>query len=547
MYHVDGVLIHTALCFVRHLLSPTLLRRMSDADSSAPMLSPDREDGAIEDFTRIEDLADHVDETVTLKGWLHNQRGSGGIKFLILRDGSGFVQCVVPQDAVDADSWAVADDVRQEAALEVTGSVSADERAPGGYELQVDAIERIGASGDYPITPKEHGIDFLMEHRHLWLRSESQWAVMRIRNRIETAIHEFFQERGFLQTDAPILTGNAVEGTSTLFDLDYFDDESAYLTQSGQLHGEAMAMAYGKVYTFGPTFRAEKSATRRHLTEFWMIEPEMAFYDLEMNAQLAEDFVTHIVQAVLADCERELEALERDTSVLEQVETPFPRISYDEAVELLRSDETADMIDERIEALNEEKAELLEEKEENQARRGQAKKHVKRKIDAREIEINKRVDEIEEALRNLPDWKESAQTFEWGEDFGGDDETVLTWHFDRPVIVHRFPAEIKAFYMKRDPDDDRLAMGIDVLAPEGYGEIIGGGERATDLDFLKEQIEAHDLPEDVFDWYLDLRTFGSVPHSGFGLGLERTVSWITGRDHVRETIPFPRTIARLHP
>ena len=520
---------------------------MSDADSLAPMLSPDREDGTIEDFTRIEDLADHVDETVTLKGWLHNQRGSGGIKFLILRDGSGFVQCVVPQDAVDADSWAVADDVRQEAALEITGSVSADERAPGGYELQVDAVERIGESGDYPVTPKEHGIDFLMEHRHLWLRSESQWAVMRIRNRIETAIHEFFQERGFLQTDAPILTGNAVEGTSTLFDLDYFDDESAYLTQSGQLHGEAMAMAYGKVYTFGPTFRAEKSATRRHLTEFWMIEPEMAFYDLEMNAQLAEDFVAHIVQAVLEDCEEELEALDRDTSALEQVETPFPRISYDEAVELLRSDETAEMIDERIEALNEEKAELLEEKEENQTRRGQAKKHVKRKIDAREIEINKRVDEIEEALRNLPDWKESAQTFEWGEDFGGDDETVLTWHFDRPVIVHRFPAEIKAFYMKRDPDDDRLAMGIDVLAPEGYGEIIGGGERATDLDFLKEQIEAHDLPEDVFDWYLDLRKFGSVPHSGFGLGLERTVSWITGRDHVRETIPFPRTIARLHP
>jgi asparaginyl-tRNA synthetase len=528
-------------------LPPASPRRMSDTDATAPSLSPEREGGTIEDFTRIEDLADHVDETVTLKGWLHNQRGSGGIKFLILRDGSGFVQCVVPQDAVDEDSWDVADDVRQEAALEITGTVSADDRAPGGYELQVGHIERIGESGDYPITPKEHGIDFLMEHRHLWLRSESQWAVMRIRNRVVTAIHEFFQDRGFLQTDAPILTGNAVEGTSTLFDLDYFDDESAYLTQSGQLHGEAMAMAYGKIYTFGPTFRAEKSATRRHLTEFWMIEPEMAFYDLKMNAQLAEDFVAHIVQAVLEDCERELETLERDTSALEQVETPFPRISYDEAVELLRSDETAEMIDARIEALKEEKAELLEEKEENQKRRGQAKKHVKRKIDAREIEINKRVDEIEESLRNLPAWKKSAQTFEWGEDFGGDDETVLTWHFDRPVIVHRFPAEIKAFYMKRDPDDDRLAMGIDVLAPEGYGEIIGGGERATDLDFLKEQIEAHDLPEEVFDWYLDLRKFGSVPHSGFGLGLERTISWITGRDHVRETIPFPRTIARLHP
>ncbi len=506
--------------------------------------SPDR---PIEDFTRIEALEDHVDETVTLKGWLHNKRGSGGIKFLILRDGSGFVQCVVAQDGVDEDSWAAADDVRQEAAIEVVGSVSEDDRAPGGYELQVDSVAPIGESGDYPVTPKEHGIDFLMNHRHLWLRSESQWAVMRIRNRTIRAIHEFFQDRGFLQTDAPILTGNAVEGTSTLFELDYFEDEQAYLTQSGQLHGEAMAMAYGKVYTFGPTFRAEKSDTRRHLTEFWMIEPEMAFYDLEMNMQLAEDFLSHIVQTVLDDCEDELAALDRDTSALNRVETPFPRISYDEAVEILRSDETVDMIDEQMDALREEKAELQEEKEENQRRRGQAKKHVKREIDARDIEINKRIDEIEESLRNLPDWKESAQTFEWGTDFGGSDETVLTWHFDRPVMVHRFPAKIKAFYMKRDPDDDRLAMGVDVLAPEGYGEIIGGGERATDIDYLKEQIDAHDLPEDVFDWYLDLRKFGAVPHSGFGLGLERTISWLTGREHVRETIPFPRTIGRLHP
>jgi asparaginyl-tRNA synthetase len=518
---------------------------MSETDPSTS--SVDAPDRPIEDFTRIEDLADHVDETVTLKGWLHNKRGSGGIKFLILRDGSGFVQCVAAQDEVDEDSWQVADDARQEAALEITGTVSADDRAPGGYELQVESIELIGESGDYPVTPKEHGIDFLMNHRHLWLRSESQWAVMRVRNRTIQAIHEFFQDRGFLQADAPILTGNAVEGTSTLFELDYFDDETAYLTQSGQLHGEAMAMAYGKVYTFGPTFRAEKSDTRRHLTEFWMIEPEMAFYDLEMNMQLAEDFVSHVVQTVLEDCEQELEALDRDTAALERVQAPFPRISYDEAVEILRSDETAEMIDERMEALREEKAELQAEKEENQKRRGQAKKHVKRQIDAREIEINKRVDEIEESLRNLPDWKESAQTFEWGSDFGGSDETVLTWHFNRPVMVHRFPAEIKAFYMKRDPEDDRLAMGVDVLAPEGYGEIIGGGERATDIDFLKEQIEEHGLPEKVFDWYLDLRKFGSVPHSGFGLGLERTVSWLTGREHVRETVPFPRTIGRLHP
>ena len=499
------------------------------------------------EWTTIEQLADHVDEPVTLKGWLHNKRGSKNLYFLILRDGTGFVQCVVSKEAVDEESWTAADEVSQESAIEVRGTVSADERAPGGYELQVEAVDMIDESEDYPITPKDHGVGFLMDRRHLWLRSESQWAVMRVRNRVIMAIHEFFQDRGFVQLDAPILTGNAVEGTSTLFELDYFDDESAYLTQSGQLHGEAMAMALGKVYTFGPTFRAEKSKTRRHLTEFWMIEPEMAFYDLEMNMDLAEDFIVHVVQTVLEDCQAELDALDRNLEPLQRVQKPFPRISYTDAVDLLRSDETAQMIDERMEALRQEKADLEEEREENQKERPQAKKWRKREIDAREIEINKRVDEIEEALRNLPDWKESAQTFEWGADFGGSDETVLTWHFDRPVMVHRFPAKIKAFYMKRDPTDDKLAMGVDVLAPEGYGEIIGGGERATDLDFLKEQIDAHDLPQEVFEWYLDLRRFGSVPHSGFGLGLERTVAWMCDREHVRETIPFPRTIGRLHP
>ena len=513
----------------------------------APLEDAPLEDAPIEDFVRIEALADHVDETVTLNGWLHNKRGSKNLYFLILRDGSGFVQCVVSQEAVDAASWDAADDASQETALAITGTVSADERAPGGYEIQVDAVQTLGTSGDYPVTPKEHGIDFLMNHRHLWLRSESQWAVMRVRNRVIMAIHEFFQARGFVQTDTPVLTGNAVEGTSTLFELGYFDDQSAYLTQSGQLHGEALAMALGKIYTFGPTFRAEKSKTRRHLTEFWMIEPEMAFYDLDMDMTLAERFVSHIVQTVLRDCQAELKALERDTEALERVAPPFPRLRYDEAVDLLRSPETADLIDARIESITEEKADLEAEREANQKERGQAKKWRKRQIDQRAIEINKRIDAIEEDLRNLPDWKESAQTFEWGSDFGGSDETVLTWHFDRPIIVHRFPATIKAFYMKRDPDDDRLALGMDVLAPEGYGEIIGGGERATDLDYLKAQIDAHDLPEAVFDWYLDLRSFGGVPHSGFGLGLERTVAWLCGREHVRETIPFPRTIGRLHP
>ena len=501
----------------------------------------------IEDFVRIDALPEHEGESVTLKGWLFNKRGSKGLYFLILRDGSGFVQCVVPEDDVSDAAWQAADDAAQEASLEIRGTVSADERAPGGYEVQVDDVKTIGPSEDYPITPKEHGIDFLMNHRHLWLRSQSQWAVMRVRNRIIMAIHEFFQARGFIQMDAPILTGNAVEGTSTLFELDYFDDEKAYLTQSGQLHGEAMAMAFGKIYTFGPTFRAEKSKTRRHLTEFWMIEPEMAFYDLAMNMDLAEAFLVHIVQTVLHDCERELDMLERDTAPLERVAEPFPRLSYTEAVDLLRSEDTAAMIDQRIADLKQERADLETEKTENQKEHGQAKKWRKRQIDAREIEINKRIGEIEEALRNLPDWKESAQTFEWGGDFGGSDETVLTWHFDRPVIVHRFPAKIKAFYMKRDPENEDLALGVDVLAPEGYGEIIGGGERATDLDYLKEQIDAHGLPEEVFDWYLDLRHFGAVPHSGFGLGLERTVAWLCGIDHVRETIPFPRTLGRLHP
>ena len=498
------------------------------------------------DFTYIDELAGHIDEPVTLKGWLYNKRGSKGLYFLILRDGTGIVQCVVSEEAVDAASWAAAEAASQESALTVTGSVSADERAPGSVELQVEAVQLISQAKDYPITPKEHGVEFLMERRHLWLRSQRQWAAMRVRNRLQMAIHEFFQQHGFLQMDAPILTGNAVEGTSTLFELDYFG-EPAYLTQSGQLYGEALAMAFGKIYTFGPTFRAEKSKTRRHLTEFWMIEPEMAFYDLAMNMDLAEDFLVHLVQTVLDDCADELETLERDTSVLENVQKPFPRLSYTEAVDLLTSDATTELIDARLAGLQDEQQRLAGELEENAEEYGQAKKWRKRQIDAREIEINQRLAEIEEALRNLPDWKASARDFAWGRDFGGSDETVLTWHFDRPIIVHRYPAAVKAFYMKRDPEDDRLALGMDVLAPEGYGEIVGGGERATDLAFLEEQVEEHGLPPEVFDWYFDLRRYGSVPHSGFGLGLERTVGWLCGLDHVRETIPFPRLMGRLHP
>jgi asparaginyl-tRNA synthetase len=376
-----------------------------------------------------------------------------------------------------------------------------------------------------------------MNHRHLWLRSRGQWAVLRVRNRVTQSIHAYFQQNGFLHLDPPVLTGNAVEGTSTLFELDYFG-EPAYLTQSGQLYGEALAMAFGKIYTFGPTFRAEKSKTRRHLTEFWMIEPEMAFYDLDMNMQLAEELLVHIVRDVLADCREELEILERDLAPLQRtVEGGFPRIHYSDAVDLIRSQETQDMLDAEIDSLRAGAGEhhRRARRQPRALRAGQ--EGVKRRIDAREIAINQRLDEIEEALRNLPKWKESAASFEWGNDFGGSDETVLTRHFDRPIIVHRFPAAVKAFYMKRDPEDDRLALGMDVLAPEGYGEIVGGGERATDIEFLKSQIAEHGLPESVFEWYLDLRRYGTVPHAASGIGLERTITWLCGIQHVRETIP----------
>lgn len=492
------------------------------------------------------DLQDHDNKQVTLQGWLYNKRGSKGLHFLIVRDGSGITQCVVNQEDVDESSWTSSEECTQESALEVTGVVHKDERQVGGYELTVTTIKLIHKAEEYPITPKEHGVDFLMNHRHLWLRSRRQWAILRIRNRVIMSIHEYFQEKGFLQMDAPMITGTAVEGTSTLFELDYFG-KSAYLTQSGQLHGEAMAMAFGKIYTFGPTFRAEKSKTRRHLTEFWMIEPEMAFYDLDMNMDLAEDMLIRLVHDALSRCTEELEILERDVAHLERVQKPFPRITYDTAVELLHSAETARMFDERGSGLRSESSTVGDELQASRKRYGQAKKGEKRRIDAREIQINQRLGEIEEELQNLPQWRESAINFEWGSDFGGSDETVLTWHFDRPIIVHRFPHEIKAFYMKRDPEDDRLALGMDVLAPEGYGEIVGGGERATDLAFLEKQVSDHNLPAEAFRWYFDLRRYGSVTHSGYGLGLERVVAWISGIHHLREAIPFARTLDRLYP
>lgn len=495
----------------------------------------------------IEELSRHVGEQVTLKGWLYNSREGGKIIFLILRDGTGICQCVVTPESVSEEAWNKAKSLTQESSFTVTGTIRADERAPGGHEMDVTALDVVAIAEEYPITPKEHGIEFLADRRHLWIRSRRQVAILRIRHSIIRAIRNFFDDRGFVLFDAPVLTPNAVEGTSTLFETEYFKLGKAYLTQSGQLYGEAGAMALGKIYVFGPTFRAEESKTRRHLTEFWMVEPEMAWFDLDDDMKLAEDFIAHIVQTVLKERRAELAELGRDISVLENILPPFPRVSYDEAVEMLHSDRTAKMVDEKQAAAEKERAELLAELESNAAQYNQVKQWQRKKFDAREIAINNRVAELDELLRNLPKWKESARTFEHGGDLGGSDETLLTWYFDRPVIVHRYPAAVKAFYMKRDPEDETKALAMDVLAPEGYGEIIGGSQREDNLDFLLERIEEHNLPQEVFEWFLDLRRYGSVPHAGFGLGVERTVAWICGLDHVRETIPFPRLIHRNRP
>jgi len=426
----------------------------------------------------VEDLHQHIGKEVLLQGWLYNKRSSGKIRFLLLRDGTGVVQCVMAKGAVPDDVFGRFDELTQESSFAVKGTVRKDDRAPRGVEVDVTGLEIYQIASEYPITPKDHGVEFLVDRRHLWLRSSRQHAIMRVRHRIIKAIRDFFDGRGFTLIDSPILTPAACEGTSTLFETDYFDLGKAYLTQSGQLYAEAGAMAFGKVYCFGPTFRAEKSKTRRHLTEFWMVEPEIAFCDLNQDMDLAEEFLEYIVQCVLKDRAEELKILERNTKFLENVKRPLPRISYDEAVSII-------------------------------------KKH--------------------------------GSPFEWGNDFGGTDETVISEQFDRPVMVHRYPVAIKAFYMKQDPENPKLALAVDVLAPEGYGEVIGGSQREDDFDVLLKRLLEHNLPREAFEWYLDLRKYGSVPHSGFGLGLERTVAWICGLDHIRETSPFPRMIYRITP
>jgi asparaginyl-tRNA synthetase len=425
----------------------------------------------------IKDIGKYSGQTVTLKGWLYNKRSGGKLVFLQLRDGSGIIQCVVFKGDVGEEKFKLADSLQQESSISVTGVVKEDKRSPLGFELGVKDLTLIHMAKDYPIANKEHGTGFLMENRHLWLRSGRQTAILKIRDEIIFAIRQYFRDNGFTLVDSPILTPAACEGTSTLFETDYFGCR-AYLSQSGQLYGEAAAMALGKIYCFGPTFRAEKSKTRRHLTEFWMVEPEVAFNDLDDNMNLAEDFICYLVQQVLKNRRAELAVLERDVSKLERVRKPFPRITYTQAIEIL----------------------------------------------------NKK-----------------GNPTEWGGDIGGDEETLISQEFDRPVIINRYPAAIKAFYMKRDPQDQKLALAMDVIGPEGYGEIIGGSVREEDYDILVRRIKEMGLPVEAFDWYLDLRKYGSVPHAGFGMGIERFIAWICGAPHLRETIPFPRLMDRLKP
>lgn len=442
-------------------------------------------------YVYVEDLHKHVGEEVTLKGWVYNTRGKGKLQFVLLRDGTSTCQCVVFKENVSETDFEAAKSLTQESSIWVKGLVVANEKATGGYEIDVKSIGIYQLSQDYPITPKEHGDAFLIEHRHLWLRSNRQHAIMRVRAAVMKAIRDFFDNNGFKLMDSPILTPNACEGTSTLFETKYFDLGNAYLSQSGQLYAEASALALGRVYTFGPAFRAEMSKTRKHLTEFWMVEPEMAFFDINDDMDLAEDLVEYVVQYAVENCRTELEILERDITKLEAIKRPFYRISYTEAVEWLQQNNVP----------------------------------LIKKVDNKDVEM----------------------PFPWGEDFGTVQEEAIMEQYDKPCIIYGYPAEVKAFYMKRDPNNPKVALAMDMLAPEKGGEIIGGSQREDDYQLLHDRIIEHDLPLDAFQWYLDLRKYGSVPHSGFGMGVERVVKWITGAKHIREVIPMPRMIHRIIP
>jgi asparaginyl-tRNA synthetase len=502
----------------------------------------------------IQDLSKFEGQVVVLKGWVANRRDSKGLVFINLRDGSGMCQCVADEQKISAEAFANAGKLSLESAAEISGTVVKDDRQIGGYEIQITDLKVIQFAEEYPIAKKEHGIDFLMDKRHLWLRSQRQWAIMRIRNTIIFSIHQFFQKEGFVQMDAPIFTGNACEGTTNLFETDFYGDP-AYLSQSGQLYGEAMAMAFGKIYTFGPTFRAEKSKTRRHLSEFWMIEPEVAFMDIHQNMDLIEGFLQYVIKAVLDNCQNELKVIGRDTAVLESSLHKFPRLTYDEAVAIIKGEKDVNgqnSIKSLEAALQEVEATIaahtkeIEEREAKIAVPGMKKGEInfnQTKIATLKNELK----DLEEQQRNIPQWIQSAKNFEYGNDFGGSDETVITRLYNSPIMVYDWPHAVKAFYLKRNPEDERFARGVDVLAPEGYGEIVGGGERETDEQKLRDKIIEHELPMEAFEWYLDLRKYGSVPHAGFGLGLERLVTWLCQLKHVRESIPFPRMYGRLLP
>ncbi|MDZ4839572.1 MAG: asparagine--tRNA ligase [Bacteroidota bacterium] len=491
---------------------------------------------------------------VKLNGWLQNKRDSKGLVFINLRDGSGFVQCVVAESVIGLELFDIVKRLGLESSLTITGILQKDDRQIGGQEIQATEVTIHQSAENYPITPKDHGVDFLLDRRHLWLRSKKQWAIMRIRNKVIFSIHNFFQDRGFVQMDAPIFTGNAVEGTSTLFETDFFE-EPAYLSQSGQLYGEAMAMAMGKIYTFGPTFRAEKSKTRRHLSEFWMIEPEMAYYNLDMTMDVIEEFLRYVVQAVLDTCQPELEILERDVAKLQTVTRPFTRIPYSQAVRQIKGLEDVNgqnsikTLEADLEKVQSDiislQADITAREEKLNA--GGMKKGEINFNEEKIRQIKLQIKELEEQARNIPTWLQSAKDFVDGNDFGGSDETVLTRLYDTPIMVYNWPKPIKAFYMKEAENAPGFVRGVDVLAPEGYGEIVGGGERETNIDNLINAINHHELPMEAFEWYLDLRRYGSVPHSGFGLGLERIICWICKLPHVRESIPFPRFMGNLLP
>jgi asparaginyl-tRNA synthetase len=495
--------------------------------------------------TTISNLNQHVGQEVILQGWLSGKRSSGKIAFLQLRDGTGICQCVV--EAAATTAFDAAGKLTQESSLELSGSVHRDERAAGGFEVTVTRITLLQIAGEYPIARKAHGIDFLMSNRHLWLRSRRPTAMMRIRDTVIFALREFFHTRHYLLVDTPILVRGAGEDAQALFEVDYFD-EPAYLAQTGQLYLESAAMAYGKVYCFGPTFRAEKSKTRRHLTEFWMIEAEAAFVELDGIMELAEDMVCHAVEAVLTHNEAELRALGRDVEALRRVRKPFHRMTYSEAVDLLHSPETAHRMNaeraaghERLQALATRQQQLEGELATT------TKLFLREKLEMEQQALREDIESLERELAHLPEHLRQAQTFEWGKDLGGSDETILSRQFDKPVFVSGYPKGVKAFYMKTDEADPRIVRNMDLLAPEGYGEIIGGSQREEDLDELVARMKEKGLDPAAYDWYLDLRRYGSVPHSGFGLGIERTVSWICGLKHIREASPFPRTMGRIYP